>query len=99
MDYRTTYSWSPENLLEETSIYTSHEQIMIYMKSERPKKCIFGRENDRDLKLMPCRANEPVCCDESSDPDGPFFYFYTTIFKKVPFTYLCIIFKKNFLPK
>jgi len=50
---------------------------------ERPKKCIFGRENDRGLKLVPCREDEPICCDESLDPDGPFCYFYTTIFKKV----------------
>ena len=83
MDYRTMYPWALENLLEETSIYTSHEEIVFYMKSERPKKCIFGRENDRGLKLVPCREDESVCCDESSVPDGPFCYFYTTAFKKV----------------
>jgi len=80
MDYQTMYSWAPENLIEETSIYTSHEQVVIYMKSKRPKKCILGRENDRGPKLVPCREDEPVCCDESSDPDGPFCYFYTTVF-------------------
>ena len=76
------YHWALENLLEETSIYTSHEQIVTYMKSERPKKCIFGREHDKALKFFPCREDEPVCCEESSNPDGPFCYFYATVFKK-----------------
>ena len=83
MDYWTMYPWAPENLLEETSIYTTSEQIMLYMKSERPKKCILGRENSKGLKLVPCKEDKPICCDESLDPDGPFCYFYTTIFKKV----------------
>jgi len=60
MDYRTMYPWAPENLLEETSIYTSSEQIVLYMKSERPKKCILGRENDSGLKLVPCEEDELV---------------------------------------
>jgi len=37
MDYQAMYPWAPENLLEETSIYTSHEQIMIYMKANAPR--------------------------------------------------------------
>jgi len=53
------------------------------MKSERPKKCILGRENDRGLKLVPCREDEPVRYDESLDPNDSFCYFYMTIFKKV----------------
>ena len=56
---------------------------MLYMKSECPKKCIFGRENDRGLRVVSCREDEAVCCDESSDPKGPFCYFFTTFFKKV----------------
>jgi len=91
------YPWAPENLLEETSIYTSSEQIVLYMKSERPKKCILGRENDRGLKLVPCREDELVCCDESSDPDGPFCYFYTTVFKTVLLRLPLYNFKKELL--
>jgi len=99
MDHRTLYPWASDNLLGETSIYTSHEQIVFYMKSERPKKCIFGRENDRGLKLVPCREDEPICCDESSDPDGPFFYFYTTVFKKVLLHLPLYNFEKELLTK
>ena len=94
------YPWAQKNLLEETSIYTSHEQIVIYMKNERPKKCIFGGENDRALKLVPYREDKPVYFDESSDPDGPFCYSYTTVFKKFLICLPLFNFeKKNFLPK
>jgi len=67
------------------------------MKSERPKKCILGRENDRGLRVVPCREDEPVCCHESSDPDGPFCYFYTIIFKKVLLCLPLYNFKKELL--
>jgi len=68
MDYRAMYPWASETLLGEASIYTSHEEIERYMKNERPKKYIFGRENDKGLKFVPCRKADLVCCDESSDP-------------------------------
>ena len=32
-----------------------------------PNDCHFGKEDDR-LKIVPCREDELVCCDESSDP-------------------------------
>jgi len=64
-------------------MYISSEQMVLYMESERPKKCILGRENDRGLRVVQCREDEPVCCDEFSDPNGPFCYFYTTVLKKV----------------
>ena len=38
---------------------------------------------------MHCRVNEPVCCDESSDSEGPFCFIYSTIFKKL---FLCLPF-------
>jgi len=91
------YPWALEKLLEETSIYTSSEQIVLYMKSEHPKKCILGRENDRGIKLVRCREDKPVCCDESSDPNGPFCYFYTTVFKRVLLRLPFYNFEKEFL--
>ena len=89
--------WAFDTLLGETSIYTSLEEIVLYMKSERPKKCIFSGKNDRGLKLVPCREDEPICCDESSDQDGPFCYFYTTVFKKVLLRLPLYNFKKELL--
>jgi len=48
---------------------------------------------------VPCREDELVCCDESSDPNGPFFYFYTTIFKKVFLGLPLYNFEKELLTK
>jgi len=84
MDYKTLYPWAPSNLLEETSEFTTHAKIVLYRKSEHPKKkCLFGREDDKFVKVAPCRAYEPICCDEASDPDGPFCFFYSIVFKKL----------------
>jgi len=55
------------------------------MKSEHhkhPKRGIFGRENDRGLRVVPCGVGEPVCRDESPDPEGPFCFIYTIVFQK-----------------
>jgi len=79
MDYKALYSWAPPNLLEETSMYTSCDIIVALRKNERK----FAKENDRSVRIIPCREDEPVCCDESSDPEGPFCYFYATVFKRI----------------
>ena len=47
----------------------------------RKSKCHFGREDDW-MYTAPCREDEQVCSDESSDPKGPFFFFYAIIFKR-----------------
>jgi len=75
------YPWAPRILLDETSSYTSRESVVALRKSG----CHFGKEHDRFLRITPCREDEPVCCDESSNPVGPLCYFYVTIFKKGPF--------------
>jgi len=36
-DYQTLYPWAPYNLSEEVSTYTSHEQIVAFMKSNLQK--------------------------------------------------------------
>ena len=38
---------------------------------------------DDRLNIVPCREDEPICDDESSDPKGAFCFFYITVFKKV----------------
>ena len=62
---------------------------MTYRKSEHPKKnFLFGKEHDKFVKVVPCREDEPVCSDESSDPEGPFCFIYSTIKKlllRLPF--------------
>ena len=42
---------------------------------------MFGREHDRLIRIVPCGEGEPVCSDESTDPEGPFCFFYSTLFQ------------------
>jgi len=61
MDYKTMYPWAPSPLLEETSEFITREKIGLYRKSEHPKKkCLFGREDDRFVWVVPCREDELV---------------------------------------
>ena len=86
MDYKTMFPWAPSPLLEETSEFTTRDKIVLYRKREHPeKKCLFGREDDRFVRVVPYREDEPVCCDEASDPDCPFCFFYSTVFQKLLF--------------
>jgi len=83
-DYKTLYPWAPTNLLEETSEFTTHESIVLYRKSESCHKSrIFGREHEKFVRIVPCRVDELVYYDESSDSEGQFCFIYSTIFKKL----------------
>ena len=85
-NYKTLYPWASSDLLGETSEFTTFVSIMTYRKSEHPKKnCLFGKEHDKFVKVVPCRVGEPVCCDKSSDPEGSFYFIYSTIFQKLLF--------------
>jgi len=66
MDYRTMYPWAPDNLLEETSMYTSYEQIVLYKKRKRPKKCIIGRENEPKMFISRVWKDQGLCMDLNS---------------------------------
>jgi len=85
MDYTTMYPWALSFLSEETSEFTTREKIVLYRNNEQhpKKKCLFGREDDRFVKVVPCRVDKPVRCDEASDPNDPFCFFYSTVFKKL----------------
>jgi len=83
-DYKPLYRWAPTNLLDETSSFTSFASITTYKESETcPKSRVFGKEHDKFVKVMPCGKGEPVCTDESSDPEGPFYFIYSTVFKRL----------------
>jgi len=90
-NYKSLYHLAPNNLLEETFSFTTFDNIATYRKSEDcPKSRVFGKEHDRFVKVVPCRIGEPVCSVESSDPEGPFCFIYSTVFKRLtlrlPFT-------------
>jgi len=92
MDYHTMYPWAPKNLLDETSFYTSRERVVTLRKSG----CHFGKAHDRFVIILARKEDEPVCCDESSDPEGPFCFFYTIVFKKVLLRLPLSNFEKNY---
>jgi len=89
-DYKTLYPWAPSNLLEETSEFTTHESIVLYRKSESCHKSGV-------MRVVPCNVNEPVCCDESLDSEGPFCSIYSTIFKKLSLDLPFAIFERALL--
>jgi len=35
--------------------------------------------------MVACREGEPVCSDEASDPEGPFCFIYSTLFRRLGF--------------
>jgi len=90
MDYNALYPWAPQNLLKETSSFTASDRIVTLRKSG----CCFGGENDR-IHVVPYRENEPVCCDESSNPGKPLCFFYATMFKKVSLRLPLTLFEKR----
>ena len=59
-DYRNMYSWAPANPLEETSLYTTRDQIIALRKEKCQLKYHFGRESNIDFRIIPCREDEPI---------------------------------------
>ena len=85
VNYKALYHWAPNELLAETSKYTSNEDVITYKEGEADEKCrVFGREHDAYVSVLPCEKGEPVCADDCVNPTGgPFFFMYSTIFKRV----------------
>jgi len=82
--YKSLYRWAPTALLEETSTFTSLESIATYRKKQTcHKSCVFGKDHDKFVRIVACREGEPVCADEASDPEGPFCFIYSTIFRRL----------------
>ena len=91
VDYKTLYHWAPDELLAETSKLNSIKDVKTYKESESDEKFrIFGREHDTYVLVQPCREGEPVCIDDRANLNEPFFFMYSTIFKRIklrlPFT-------------
>jgi len=82
VDYNTLYHWAPEDLLAETFQMKTFKYIETYKQGESHDKFhVFGKELDVYLKVLPCQEGVPVCADDRADPEEPFFFMYTTIFK------------------
>ena len=89
--YKSLYCWAPVDLLEKTSTFTILESIATYRKKQscHPSR-VFGKDHDKYVQMVACRKGEPVCSDEASDPEGPFCFIYSTLFRRLglrlPFT-------------
>jgi len=35
------------------------------------------------VKVRPCSKGEPMCVDDRVDPEEPFFFMYSTIFRRI----------------
>jgi len=90
-NYKSLYHWAPDALLKETSNFTSFASIATYRKKHTcHKSCVFGKDHNKFVRMVPCRVGKPVCSNESSDPEGPFCFIYSTVFRRLrlrlPFT-------------
>jgi len=90
-DYKSLYRWAPDALLNETSSFTSLASITAYRKKQTcHKSCVFGKDHDKFVRMVACREGEPMCANESLDPEGPFCFIYSTVFRRIglrlPFT-------------
>jgi len=82
---------APNSLLAKTSQINTFKDIDAYKEGEADEKfCVFGRELDIYVKVLPCKEGEPMCVDDRASPQGPFFFMYATVFRRpklrLPFT-------------
>jgi len=89
--YKSLYRWALTALLNEISSFTSLKSIAPYRKKHiYHKSRVFGKDHDKYVRMVACWEGEPVCADESSNPEGPFCFIYSTVFQRLglrlPFT-------------
>ena len=74
--------------------------ILLYhlrFRELRENCCTMSKRYESNVKIVDYRKDKPICCDESSDPEGPFCFFYATFFKKVLLHLPLSIFEKELL--
>jgi len=57
----------------------------------------LSKKHEGLIRVVECKEEEPICCDESSDFDDPFCFFYAAFFKKVILHLPLSIFEKKLL--
>jgi len=83
-DYKALYPWASAELLSETSTLTSNEDERKH-RDEEPdcKGRVFERESDAYVSVRPCAKGEPMCTDDRANEGKPFFFLYSTVFKRI----------------
>ena len=75
-------SLEKKKLLEETSIFTTHLRIRELRESRG-----LSKTHERLVKVIECGENEPVCCDWSSNPKGPFCFSIQLCLQKLNYAF------------
>ena len=84
--YESLYHWAPADLFGETSTFTTLKSIAAYRKRQSCNLSrVFGKDHDKFVQMVACRVGESVCADEASDPEGPFWIVYSTLFRRLGF--------------
>ena len=96
-DYRSLYLWAPNNLLKETSSFTLTSITTYRKKQTFHKSRVFGKDHDKYVRVMPCRVGELMCSNESWDPEGPFFFIYSTVFRRLSLRFPFTLFERALL--
>lgn len=78
MDYSSTYPWAKKDLLKETSIFITHLKIRDLGESRE-----LCKKDQSLVKVVVCREGEPICSDESFDPNGPFYFIPMGIYLRL----------------
>jgi len=63
MDYAILFPWGKKELLKEVFVYSSHSKLKEFRES-----CGLCRGEQSMVKTEVCLEGEPVCNDESGDP-------------------------------
>jgi len=84
IDYKALYPWASVELLAKTSTLISSEVVRKHRDEEPDSKGrVFGRESDAYVSVLPCTKGEPMCPDDRTNDGEPFFFLYSTVFKRI----------------
>ena len=89
MDYTSIYPWAKKDLIKEKSVYTTHLKIRELRESGG------SSTYEKLVKVVLCGEDELVCCDESSNPNGPLCFFYDTFITKLRLSLPLTVFLKG----
>jgi len=56
-------------MLSNTSSFTTFKSITSLRQSQA-----FSKNDEHDVDIIPCGADEPICVDNGTDVENPFFF-------------------------
>jgi len=82
MDYQAMNPWAPENILEEVSIYTTHEQMVAYMKSKRKRNACLVERTSLFVAMSPQTLMVLFVISTPHSLKGSFFVYHCATLKR-----------------